>query len=26
MGHVDAPPDKAFALTIDASRDPEWNS
>jgi hypothetical protein len=26
MGHVDAAPDKAFALTIDASRDPEWNS
>ena len=26
MGHVDAPPDKVFALTIDATRDPEWNS
>ena len=26
MGHVDAPPGKAFALTIDPSRDPEWNS
>jgi uncharacterized membrane protein len=26
MGHVEAPPDKAFALTIDPSRDPEWNS
>ena len=26
MGHVDAPPQKAFALTIDSSRDPEWNS
>jgi uncharacterized membrane protein len=26
MSHVDAPPDKVFALTIDATRDPEWNS
>ena len=26
MGHIDAPPDRVFALTIDASRDPEWNS
>ena len=26
MSHVDAPPDKVFALTIDAERDPEWNS
>ena len=26
MGHVDAPPDRVFALTIDATRDPEWNS
>lgn len=26
MGHVEAPPERAFALTIDATRDPEWNS
>jgi len=25
-GHVDAPPDKAFALAIDATRIPEWNN
>ena len=25
-GHLDAPPDKAFALAIDAARIPEWNS
>jgi uncharacterized membrane protein len=25
-GHIDAPPDKAFALAIDATRIPEWNS
>ena len=25
-GHIDAPPDKAFALAIDAARIPEWNS
>lgn len=25
-GHVDAPPEKAFALAIDAERLPEWNS
>jgi uncharacterized membrane protein len=25
-GHVDAPPDKAFAVAIDATRIPEWNS
>jgi uncharacterized membrane protein len=25
-GHIDAPPDKAFALAIDAERIPEWNS
>jgi uncharacterized membrane protein len=26
MSHVDAPPDKAFALAIDAKRIPEWNA
>jgi hypothetical protein len=26
MGHVDVSPDRAFALTIDATREPEWNS
>ena len=26
MGHVDISPDRAFALTMDAKRDPEWNS
>lgn len=26
MGHVDVSLDKAFALTVDAERDPEWNS
>jgi uncharacterized membrane protein len=26
MGHVDAPPDKAFALAVDAKRGPEWNN
>jgi uncharacterized membrane protein len=26
MGHVDAPPDKAFAVAVDATRIPEWNS
>jgi uncharacterized membrane protein len=26
MAHIDAPPESAFALTIDATRDPEWNS
>jgi hypothetical protein len=26
MGHVDVSPDRAFALTVDAERDPEWNS
>jgi len=26
MGHVDAPPDKAFDLAVDATRIPEWNS
>jgi uncharacterized membrane protein len=26
MGHVDASPDAAFALAIDATRIPEWNS
>ena len=25
-GHIDASPDKAFALAIDAARIPEWNS
>lgn len=25
-GHIDAPPEKAFALAIDAARIPEWNS
>ena len=25
-GHIDAPPDKAFALALDAARIPEWNS
>lgn len=25
-GHIDAPPDKVFALAIDATRIPEWNS
>jgi uncharacterized membrane protein len=25
-GHIDAPSDKAFALAIDATRIPEWNS
>jgi uncharacterized membrane protein len=25
-GHIDAPPDRAFALAIDAERIPEWNS
>ena len=25
-GHIDAPPDKAFALAIDATRTAEWNS
>ena len=25
-GHIDAPPDRVFAMTIDATRDPEWNS
>lgn len=26
MGHVDTSPDRAFALTIDPKRDPEWNN
>ena len=26
MGHVEVSPDRAFALTIDATRDPEWAS
>ena len=26
MGHVDISPDRAFALTIDPKRDPEWNN
>ena len=25
-GHIDAPPDKAFAMAIDATRIAEWNS
>jgi uncharacterized membrane protein len=25
-GHIDAPPEKAFAIAIDAARTPEWNS
>jgi uncharacterized protein YndB with AHSA1/START domain len=25
-GHIDAPPDRAFDLAIDAARLPEWNS
>jgi uncharacterized membrane protein len=25
-GHIDAPPDRAFALALDAARIPEWNS
>jgi uncharacterized protein YndB with AHSA1/START domain len=25
-GHIDAPPDKVFALATDAARIPEWNS
>jgi uncharacterized protein YndB with AHSA1/START domain len=25
MGHVDAPPDRVFALAMDATRIPEWN-
>ena len=25
-GHIDAPPERAFALAIDAARLPEWNS
>jgi uncharacterized membrane protein len=25
-GHIDAPPDTAFALAIDATRIPEWNT
>ena len=25
-GHIDAPPEKAFAVAIDAARIPEWNS
>ena len=24
--HIDVPPDQAFALAIDASREPEWNN
>jgi uncharacterized membrane protein len=26
MGHVDAPPDRTFALAADAKRGPEWNN
>jgi Polyketide cyclase / dehydrase and lipid transport len=26
MGHVDVSPDRAFALTIDPTREPEWNN
>jgi uncharacterized membrane protein len=26
MGHVDAPPDKAFGMAVDATRIPEWNA
>jgi uncharacterized protein YndB with AHSA1/START domain len=26
MGHVDVPPDKAFAMAVDATRIPEWNA
>ena len=25
-GHIDAPPEKAFAIAIDAARIPEWNA
>jgi len=25
-GHIDAPPEKAFAVAIDAARIPEWNA
>jgi uncharacterized membrane protein len=25
-GHVDAPPEKAFAMAVDVARTPEWNS
>jgi hypothetical protein len=25
-GHIDASPDRAFALALDAARIPEWNS